>query len=64
MVYKEGEYTLYKKDVVLRGGRPQTIYYFCKAGNKPKSGTQCDLPAGYKVGGKNSRTGLPYLSKK
>ena len=63
MVYKQGEYTLYKRDVVLRGGRPQTIYFFAKK-EKPKSGTQCDMPNGYKVGGINKRTGLPYLSKK
>jgi len=60
MVYKEGEYTLHKKDVKLRGGRIQTIYFFSKA--KPKSGTPCDKPAGYTVG-INKRTGLPYLKK-
>lgn len=62
MAYKEGPYTLHQKIVELRGGRKQAIYFFAK--NKPKSGTPCDMPNGYKVGGKNSRTGLPYLSKK
>ena len=60
MAYKEGEYTLHKKDVVLKGGRKQTIYFFSK--RKPKSGTPCDKPDGYTVG-INKRTGLPYLKK-
>jgi len=39
------------------------VYYFCKAGNKPKSGEPCDKPDN-KVVGINKRTGLPYLKNK
>lgn len=53
-------YTLHTREVTLKGGRPQKIYFFSK--KKPKSGKPCDMPAGYKVG-KNSRTGLLYLKK-
>jgi hypothetical protein len=60
MVYKYKEYTLYTRDVDLRGGRRQTIYFFSK--RKPKSGEPCDKPAGFKVV-ENPRTGLPFLKK-
>ncbi len=57
----KGEYDLYKKDVVLKGGgKVQTIYYFTKHGNTPKSGEPCDLPDG-KIVGINKVTGLPHL---
>jgi hypothetical protein len=61
MVYKHEGWTLYKKDVTLKGGRNQTIYYFSK--RTPKSGSQCDKPDNMVVG-VNKRTGLPYLKKK
>jgi hypothetical protein len=61
MVYTYDGWTLYKKDVKLRGGKIQTIYFFSK--RTPKSGTPCDMPSGYKVD-VNKRTGLPYLKKK
>lgn len=61
MAHKEGNYTLHKLEVVLKGGKTQTIYFFAR--NKPKSGTPCDMPDGYIVG-VNKRTGLPYLKKK
>lgn len=58
---KTGEnYFLHKKDVTLRGGRKQTIYYFAKT---EKAGTMDDLPDGYEVM-ENKRTGLPMLRKK
>lgn len=58
----KGEYVLYTRDVELKGGRMQTIYFFAKKGNKPASGKQLDaVPAGKKIG-INSRTGLPFLS--
>jgi len=57
---KTGEtYYLHSKDVILRGGRKQTIYYF---GRQVKEGAMDDLPAGYAVM-ENSRTGLPMLKK-
>jgi len=53
-------YYLHKKDVTLRGGRPQTIYYF---GKEAKEGAIDEIPAGYEVM-ENKRTGLPMLKKK
>lgn len=52
-------YYLHSKDVTLRGGRQQTIYYFARA---EKAGVLDDLPAGMEVM-ENSRTGLPMLRK-
>ena len=49
-------YFLHSKDVVLKGGRNQTIYYFAK---EAKAGA-CDLPAGKTVV-ENTKTGLPFL---
>ena len=57
---KTGEtYFLHSKDVTLRGGRQQTIYYFAR---EAKENALDDLPAGYAVM-ENSRTGLPMLRK-
>lgn len=56
----KGTYVLFTREVELKGGRKQTIYFFTKKGNTPKSGNSCDLPDG-KMVGINSRTGLPFL---
>lgn len=57
---KSGEtYYLHSKDVTLRGGRQQTIYFF---GRQVKDGSLDDIPAGYLVV-ENARTGLPMLKK-
>jgi len=57
---KTGEtYYLHSKDVTLRGGRQQTIYYFAR---QEKAGVLDELPEGYAVM-ENSRTGLPMLKK-
>jgi hypothetical protein len=61
MAYRQGDYTLHKREVALKGGKMQTIYFFSK--RKPSSGSPCDMPDGYEVG-VNQRTGLPYLKKK
>ena len=61
MAYTHEGWTLYTRDVKLKGGKNQTIYYFSK--RTPKSGSPCDMPTGYLVG-VNKRTGLPYLKKK
>ena len=58
---KGTKYFLHSKDVVLRGGRPQTIYYFAKA--EKKEGGLAAIPAGYEVS-ENKRTGLLFLRKK
>lgn len=60
MAFTYEGWTLYKRDVTLKGGRQQTIYFFSK--RTPKSGTPAEKPAGYVVG-VNKRTGLPYLKK-
>ena len=46
------------KDVTLRGGRNQTIYYFAR----DERSNSCDLPAGKQVV-ESSRTGLPLVKK-
>lgn len=57
---KTGEdYILHTKEVTLRGGRQQTIYFFAR---QEKEGALDALPEGYEVM-ENSRTGLPMLRK-
>lgn len=63
MVFEKDGYVLHSKVVKLKGQKPRPIYFFCKKGNKPKSGAKADKPDNMKVG-KNKRTGLPYLKKK
>ncbi|OGW81381.1 MAG: hypothetical protein A3G33_00745 [Omnitrophica bacterium RIFCSPLOWO2_12_FULL_44_17] len=50
---------LHKREVTLRGGRKQMIYFF---GKEIKEGAIDQLPAGYVIG-ENSKTGLPILKK-
>ena len=52
-------YYLHSRDVTLRGGREQTIYFFAQT---EKEGVMDELPAGYQVS-ENPRTGLPLLKK-
>lgn len=52
-------YYLHKKDVTLRGGRKQTIYYFAR---EVRAGAIDAVPAGYKVI-ETERTGMPVLKK-
>lgn len=61
MPYTYGKYKLHKRDVKLRGGKIQTIYFFAK--KEPKSGEPCDLPPNKTVV-ENPRTGLPVLKNK
>ena len=61
MAYVHDGWTLYSRDVVLKGGRKQTIYFFSK--RTPKSGKPCDKPGNMTVA-VNKRTGLPSLKKK
>jgi len=57
---KTGEtYYLHSKEVTLRGGRKQMIYFFART---EREGALDDLPAGMVVM-ENSRTGLPMLKK-
>lgn len=55
-------YYLHKKDVQLRGGKNQTIYFFAKKAKNEK-GEPCDLPAGYEVT-ENPRNGFLTIRKK
>ncbi len=52
-------YYLHSKEVTLKGGQKQTIFYF--AGNAGSNAIDA-LPSGYKVV-ENERTGLPLLKK-
>lgn len=57
---KKGDtYYLHKKDVTLRGGRKQTIYFFAR---DVRSGAIDSVPAGFKVM-ETERTGMPVLKK-
>ena len=53
------KYYLHSKEVTLKGGRQQRIYYF--AGDIRPEAIDA-LPAGYVVS-ENKRTGLPILKK-
>lgn len=52
-------YYLHSKEVTLRGGRSQTIYFFAQ---DVRPGALDSVPAGYMVM-ENARTGLPMLKK-
>jgi hypothetical protein len=57
---KKGDtYYLHNKDVTLRGGRQQTIYFFAR---EVRGGSMDALPPGYKVV-ETERTGMPVLKK-
>jgi len=52
-------YYLHQRDVTLKGGRVQRIYFFAR---EVKDGAIDELPGGYVVV-ENPRTGLPILKK-
>lgn len=52
-------YILHTRDVVLKNGRKQTIYFFAR---DERAGALNDVPAGYKVV-ETKRTGMPVLKK-
>ncbi len=56
---KGQQYFLHQRDVTLKGGRVQRIYFF---GREAKEGAIDAMPAGYIVV-ENPRTGLPILKK-
>jgi hypothetical protein len=56
---KDQTYYLHQRDVTLKGGRVQRIYFFAR---EIKDGAIDALPAGYIVV-ENPRTGLPILKK-
>lgn len=53
------DYFLHSKQVKLRSGRTQTIYFFAK---QAKDGALDSVPSGFMVV-ENDRTGLPILKK-
>lgn len=56
---KDQTYNLHQKDVTLKGGRNQRIYFFAR---DVRDGAIDEVPEGYIVI-ENSRTGLPILKK-
>jgi hypothetical protein len=52
-------YYLHSKDVTLKGGRQQTIYFFAR---DIREGALDELPEG-RIVIENTRTGLPILKK-
>ena len=62
MAFVHNGWALHEARVTLRDGKPRTIYFFSK--RKPKSGTPCDMPEGYRVKeAKTKGSGMPYLTK-
>jgi len=53
-------YYLHSKDVNLKGGRKQTIYYFAR---DIRPGALDAVPVGYMVQ-ETTKTGMPILKKK
>ncbi|MGB2763895.1 MAG: hypothetical protein WBC02_03175 [Candidatus Aminicenantaceae bacterium] len=53
------KYYLHFKDVILKGGREQRIYFFAR---DIRDGSLDDVPAGFKVI-ETERTGMPILKK-
>jgi hypothetical protein len=56
---KTQTYYLHKKDVTLKNGRKQTIYFFAR---DVRDGALDAVPAGYQVV-ETQRTGMPVLKK-
>lgn len=56
---KGRDWYLHTKEVTLRNGHQQTIYYFAKVED---INFACDMPDGYVVI-ETSRTGMPVLKK-
>lgn len=52
-------YYLHNKDVTLKNGRKQTIYFFAR---EVRDGALDQVPAGYTVM-ETQRTGMPVLKK-
>lgn len=52
-------YYLHSKDVTLKNGRQQTIYFFAP---DERPGSMDSVPGGFSVD-ENPRTGLPYLKR-
>ena len=55
---KDKTYFLHSRQVELKGGRTQTLYFFAK---EPGEGALNEVPSGYEVA--ESKNGLPVLKK-
>jgi hypothetical protein len=53
------KYYLHSRDVTLKGGRRQTIYFFAR---DIRPGAMDAVPAGYRVV-ETAKTGMPILKK-
>ena len=60
-VFTYGEYTLYRKEIMLQSNKKRIIHFFSK--DKPEDGETVELPEGYEVK-TNKKTGVPYISRK
>jgi hypothetical protein len=60
VAFQHNGYTLHAREVALKGGHKQVIYFFSQ--RNPKSGVPVEMPPGYTLAF-NKRTGLPYLKK-
>ena len=56
---KGQQYFLHTKEVTLKNGRKQTIYFFAR---EEREGSLSEVPAGYTVV-ETIRTGMPVLKK-
>ena len=56
---KSQTYYLHKKEVTLKNGRKQTIFFFAR---EVRDGALDEVPAGYQVV-ETQRTGMPVLKK-
>ena len=61
VAFEHNGYTLHAREIVLKRGHRQVIYFFSQ--RTPKSGVPVEMPEGYTLA-VNKRTGLPYLRKK
>jgi ERCC4-type nuclease len=59
--YREGDYTLFEKEIKSQSDKKRTVRFFSKG--EPEDAYPIDLPEGYVVK-INKKTGVPYLKKK
>ena len=62
MAYEYKDYFLHSKEVTLKGGRLQRIYWFSKQDKRKAEFELDEIPKGYIVK-ENEKTGLPFLKK-
>jgi len=60
IIFRYGEYTLYRKEIRLQSDKKRIIHFFSK--EKPDDGKEVNLPEEYEVK-INKKTGVPYISR-